>query len=98
MTNWPSMNLDAFGLQRSFTDVTFQFKKPSDAIKIVLVMFVVAFLFYDCRTKVDLWIFNLVDDIQQFNSFPREIYVYRMTYHYLYEGIRSPPSRITLAR
>ena len=64
MTYWPSLNLNVHDLTQSFTDAIFQFKKPSDAIKIVLVMFVVAFLFYDCRTKVDLWIFNLVEDMQ----------------------------------
>ena len=70
MTYWLSLDLDVFDLQRSFTDATFQFKKPLDAVKIALVLFVVAFLFgYDYRSKVDPWIFNLVGDIQQFNSF-----------------------------
>ena len=70
MTYWPSLNLNVHDLTRSFTDATFQFKKPSDAIKIALVLFVVTFLFvFDYKTKVDPWIFNLVGDIQQFNSF-----------------------------
>ena len=70
MTYWPSLNLNIFYLHRSFTNVTFQFKKPLDSVKIALVLFVVAFLFgYDYRSKVDPWIFNLVGDIQQFNSF-----------------------------
>ena len=64
MTYWPSPNLNVFNLTRSFTDATFQFKKPSNAAKIALVLFVVTFLFgYDYRTKVDPWIFNLIEDI-----------------------------------
>ena len=54
MTYWPSLDLDVFSLQWSFTDATFQFKKPLDADKIGLVLFVVAFLFrYDYKIKVD---------------------------------------------
>ena len=99
MTYWPSLNLNVHDLTRSFTDATFQFNKPSNATKIALVLFVVTFLFgYDYRTKVDYWIFNLMEDIQQFNSFPQEKYIYQMTYPYLYKGIRSPPSRTELGR
>ena len=99
MTYWPSLNLNVCDLTWSFTDATFQFKKPSYATKIALVLFGVTILFgYDYKTKVDPWIFNLVEDIQQFNSFPWEKYVYQMTYHYLYKGIRFPSSRIELAR
>ena len=65
MTYWPSLNLNVHDLTQSFTDATFQFNKPSNATKIALVLFVVTFLFgYDCRTKVDYWIFNLMEDIQ----------------------------------
>ena len=54
MTYWPSLDLDVFSLQWSFTDATFQFKKHLYAAKIALVLFVVTFLFgYDSRTKVD---------------------------------------------
>ena len=98
MTYWHSLNLNVRDLTRSFTEATFQFKKPSNAVKIVLILFVVTFLFgYDYRTKVNLWIFNLVEDIQQFNSFTWGKYVHQMTYHYLYKGIHSPPSRTELA-
>ena len=65
MIYWSSLNLNVRDLTRSFTEATFQFKKPSDAVKIALILFVVTFLFgYDYRTKVNPWIFNLVEDIQ----------------------------------
>ena len=64
MTYWPSLNLNVRNLTWNFTDARLQFKKPSDAIKIALVLFVVTFLFvFDYKTKVDPWIFNLIEDI-----------------------------------
>ena len=65
MTYRLGLVLDFFGLQQSFTDATFQFKKLLNVAKIGMVLFVVAFLFgYDYMTKVDPWIFNLVEDMQ----------------------------------
>ena len=49
-----------------------------------LVLFVERFLFgVDYRKTVSPWLFSLAEDMEQFNSFSWEKFVFQMTLHYL---------------
>ncbi|KAK3225466.1 hypothetical protein Dsin_005328 [Dipteronia sinensis] len=43
----------------------------------------------DLRRKATLWLFQMVEDLEAFSSFPWGSYVYMMTIHYLRQGFRS---------
>ncbi|KAK0589850.1 hypothetical protein LWI29_019294 [Acer saccharum] len=60
------------------------FKQPDDSLKMTLFFIAKNVLFgqpYD--KKVTNWLFNLVDDLNAFNSFTGGHYVFKMTMHYL---------------
>ncbi|KAK3193291.1 hypothetical protein Dsin_024601 [Dipteronia sinensis] len=66
------------------------FGQPKDGLKMALVLIANIVLFgQDLRRKVTLWPFQLVKDLEAFNSFPWGSYVYMMTIHYLRQGFRS---------
>ncbi|XVE80342.1 hypothetical protein DITRI_Ditri14bG0132300 [Diplodiscus trichospermus] len=66
------------------------FETAQDAYKIALVTFVCCILFGpDYRAFAPLWVFHLVENTMQFNTFPWGKYSYEMTCHYLRSGIRS---------
>ena len=47
------------------------FEHQEDVLKMTLVLFVERFLFgTDYKKKVSPWLFTLVEDLKQFNSFP----------------------------
>ena len=59
-------------------------------LKITLVLFVERFLFgADYRKNVSPWLFTLVGDMEQFNSFLSEKFVFQMTLNYLNNASRS---------
>ena len=60
------------------------FSHREDPLKMTLVLFVERFLFgADYKKAVSPWLFSLHEDIEQFNSFPWEKFVFQMTLHYL---------------
>ena len=64
-------------------------------MKITLVLFVERFLFgADYRKNVSPWLFTLVGDMEQFNSFLWEKFVFQMTLNYLNNASRPKPGRI----
>ena len=61
-----------------------RFDKPKDGLKMALLLVANMILFgRDQRKKVILWVFELVEDLESFNSFQWGSYVYMMTCHYL---------------
>ncbi|KAK3213401.1 hypothetical protein Dsin_018107 [Dipteronia sinensis] len=67
------------------------FKRPGDALKIALVLFVNYILFgVDERTPVSYWLMTLVEDTNAFNKFAWGHYVFKMTLHYIRQGFRMP--------
>ncbi|KAK3219238.1 hypothetical protein Dsin_013208 [Dipteronia sinensis] len=65
------------------------FDQPKDGLKMTLVLIANNVLFgQDLRRKVTLWFFQMVEDLETFNSFPWGSYVYMMTIHYLRQGYR----------
>ncbi|KAK3193408.1 hypothetical protein Dsin_024718 [Dipteronia sinensis] len=67
-----------------------RFEQPKDGVKMALVLIANNMLFgQDLRRKVTLWLFELVEDLEAFNSFPWGSYVYLMTIHYLRQGFWS---------
>ncbi|KAK3224380.1 hypothetical protein Dsin_011405 [Dipteronia sinensis] len=66
------------------------FLEANDLLKMALLLIANNVLFgqpYD--KKVTNWLFNLVDDLDTFNSFAWGHYVFKMTMHYLRHGFRS---------
>ena len=62
-----------------------------DPLKMALVLFVERFLFgADYRKIISPWLFSLAEDIEQFNSFPWEKFIFQMTLHYLNNVSRAP--------
>ena len=60
------------------------FLHQDDLLKMSLVLFVERFLFgCDYRKIVSPWLFSLVENMEQFNSFPLGKFVFQMTLHYL---------------
>ena len=60
------------------------FSHREDPLKMTLVLFVERFLFGAYYRKiVSPWLFSLAEDMEQFNSFPWEKFVFQMTLHYL---------------
>ncbi|KAK3229744.1 hypothetical protein Dsin_001625 [Dipteronia sinensis] len=67
-----------------------EFYQPKDGLKMALVLIANNLLFgQDLRRKATLWLFQMVEDLEAFNSFPWGSYVYMMTIHYLRQGFRS---------
>ncbi|KAK3204519.1 hypothetical protein Dsin_018565, partial [Dipteronia sinensis] len=66
------------------------FDQPKDGLKMAIVLIANNVLFgQDLRRKVTLWLFQMVEDLETFNSYPWGSYVYMMTIHYLRQGFRS---------
>ncbi|KAK3212366.1 hypothetical protein Dsin_017072 [Dipteronia sinensis] len=66
------------------------FDQPKDGLKMALVLIANNVLFgQDLRRKATLWLFQMVEDLEAFSSFPWGSYVYMMTIHYLRQGFRS---------
>ncbi|KAK0603067.1 hypothetical protein LWI29_001085 [Acer saccharum] len=64
--------------------LTGQFDKPTDGLKMALLLIANMILFgRDPRKRVTLWLLELVEDLESFNSFAWGSYVYMMTCHYL---------------
>ncbi|KAK3211389.1 hypothetical protein Dsin_016095 [Dipteronia sinensis] len=66
------------------------FDQPKDGLKMALVLIANNVLFgQDLMRKATLWLFQMVEDLEAFSSFPWGSYVYMMTIHYLRQGFRS---------
>ncbi|XVE73641.1 hypothetical protein DITRI_Ditri11bG0134800 [Diplodiscus trichospermus] len=76
-----------------------EFDQEYDAVKMALVFFVENILFgQDYRKKVSSWLWTLVEDLNEFNKFGWGRYVYKMTVHYMTQGIREPPRGKTVSK
>ena len=64
------MDLKVTALPNKFIDADFQ--QLGDAVKMTLVLFVESFFFESDYKKVSLYLFSLVEKLDQFNSFPFE--------------------------
>ena len=85
---WPRMDVDVTRLQQRFCKTGAMFEQPSNALKMTLVLFAETFMFEsNYRKKVSSWLFTLVEELKQFNSFLWGKYVYQMTFYYLNKGI-----------
>ena len=88
---WPNGKIDVVGLQTRLCEQGASFSHREDPLKMALVLFVERFLFgADYRKTVSPWLFSLVEDMEQFNSFPWGKFVYQMTLHYLNNAVTSP--------
>ncbi|KAK3189570.1 hypothetical protein Dsin_029131 [Dipteronia sinensis] len=90
-----SVGVDRLCLESEFEDVWARFMaggfdQPKDGLKMALVLIANNVLFgQDLRRKATLWLFQMVEDLEAFSSFPWGSYVYMMTIHYLRQGFRS---------
>ena len=81
---WPNEKIDVTSLENRLCEQGARFEHREDPLKIALVLFVERFLFgADYRKTVSPWLFSLVEDMEQFNSFPWRKFVFQMTLHYL---------------
>ena len=70
--------------------LTGEFDKRKDGLKMALLLIANMILFgRDPRKKVTLWLFELVEDLDSFNSFAWGSYVFMMTCHYLRQAFRT---------
>ena len=68
---WPNRKVDVMTLQNQLCKQGVSFDYREDPLKMTLALFVERFLFCaDYRKIVFLWLFTLVEDLEQFNSFP----------------------------
>ena len=68
---WPNGKIDVVSLQMRLCEQGARFEHRDNPLKIALVLFVERFLFgADYRKTVSPWLFSLVEDMEQFNSFP----------------------------
>ena len=68
-----------------------RFEHREDPLKIALVLFVERFLFgADYKKTVSPWLFILAEDMEQFNSFLWEKFVFQITLHYLNNASCAP--------
>ncbi|XVF42313.1 hypothetical protein PTKIN_Ptkin01aG0351000 [Pterospermum kingtungense] len=75
------------------------FDKKEDAVKISLIAFVEYILWgADSRKNVTLWLFNLVEDLNEFNKFAWGKFFYQMTLYYLKKAARGPSPGKTVSR
>ncbi|KAK1583294.1 hypothetical protein Q3G72_022552 [Acer saccharum] len=71
-----------------------KFKDSDDSLKMGLFLIANNVLFgQPLDKKVTNWLFNLVDDLDAFNSFAWGHYVFKMTMHYLRQGFRPRNSK-----
>ena len=71
-----------------------RFEHRDDPLKIALVLFVEKFLFgADYRKTVSPWLFSLVEDMEQFNSFLWEKFIFQMTLYYLNNASSPRPGK-----
>ena len=78
-------------LQNRICEQGARFEHREDPLKIALVLFVERFLFgANYRKTVSPWLFTLVEDMEQFNSFLWGKFVFQMTFHYLNNANRAP--------
>ena len=88
---WSNDKFDVTTVQNRLCEKGARFDHQEDHLKIALALFVERFLFgADYRKTVSPWLFTLVEDIKQFNSFPWGKFVFQMTLHYLNNASRSP--------
>ena len=88
---WPNGKINVTSLQNRLCEQGVRFEHREDPLKIALVLFVERFLFgADYKKIVSPWLFTLVEDIEQFNSFPWRKFVFQMTLHYLNNASCSP--------
>ena len=81
---WPNGKVDLVSLQTRLCEQNAIFSQREDPLKMALVLFVERFLFgADYRKYVSPWLFSLVENMEQFNSFPWGKFVFQMTLHYL---------------
>ena len=74
---WPNEKIDVVSLQARLCEQGAMFSHRADPLKMALVLFVERFLFNaDYRKTVSLWLFSLAEDMEQFNSFSREKFVF----------------------
>ncbi|XVE62892.1 hypothetical protein DITRI_Ditri06bG0156000 [Diplodiscus trichospermus] len=67
------------------------FHSTDDAYKVALVTFAgCVVLGLNPQVRVDSWLFNLVEDVHQFNDFPWGKYCFEMTHYYAQLGPRAP--------
>ena len=78
-------------LQNRLCEQGARFEHREDPLKIALVLFVGRFLFgANYRKTVSLWLFTLVEDMKQFNSFSWGKFIFQITLHYLNNTRRAP--------
>ena len=81
---WPNRKVDLVSLQTRLCEQNAIFSQRGDPLKMALVLFVKRFLFgADYRKIVSPWLFSLVENMEQFNSFSWGKFVFQMTLHYL---------------
>ena len=91
---WPNGKIDVVSLHMRLCEQGARFEHRDDPLKIALVLFVKRFLFgADYRKIVSLWLFSLVEDIEQFNSFPWGKFVFQIILHYLNNANRPKPEK-----
>ena len=91
---WPNGKIDVVGLQTRLCEQGASFSHREDPLKMALVLFVERFLFgCDYRKIVSPWLFSLVENMEQFNSFPWGKFVFQMTLHYLNNAPSPRPGR-----
>ena len=84
-------------LQARLCEQVAMFSQREDPLKMALVLFVERFLFgADYRKTVSPWLFSLAEDIEQFNSFSWEKFIFQMTLHYLNNAPSSRPGKDTI--
>ena len=91
---WPNRKIDVVSLQSRLCEQGAIFSQREDPLKMALVLFVERFLFgADYRKTVSPWLFSLAEDMEQFNSFPWEKFIFQMTLHYLNNATSLRPGK-----
>ena len=74
---WPLLNVDVTTLQNWLYEIGLGFEHREDVLKMALVLFVERFSFdTNYKKKVSTWLFILAEDMEQFNSFSWEKFVF----------------------
>ena len=88
---WPNRKVDVMTLQNWLCEQGVRFDHREDPLKIALALFMERFLFDANYKKIVFpWLFTLAQDLEQFNSFPWEKFVFQMMLHYLNNASCSP--------
>ena len=91
---WSNGKVDVMTVQNQLCKQGARFDHREDPLKIALALFMERFLFGANYWKtVFPWLFTLVEDMEQFNSFLWGKFVFQMTLHYLNNSSRSPKPR-----